>query len=110
MWRGKNVTVAVAASLGLIVLFLALAPRLRFLTVFGLSLFCGGTLSNLIDRITFAGVVDFLNFGLPGLQPYIFNFADVAIGAGIITVVLSNLINFVKCASSKLLARTGRHC
>ncbi len=91
----------VAVCLGLIVLFLVLAPGLRSLTVLGLSLFCGGSISNLIDRITFGWVVDFLNVGLPGLRPYIFNSADVAIGAGIITTVLSSFIYFLKGASSK---------
>jgi signal peptidase II len=107
MWRGKNVTMGVAASLGLTVLFLMLAPGARFFTVLGLSLFCGGSLSNLIDRITYSGVVDFINLGLPGLRPYIFNLADVAIGAGLITGVLGNFIMFVKGVSSNLIVHTG---
>jgi lipoprotein signal peptidase len=104
-WRGKNATTGFAVSLGLIVLFLMLAPGLRFLNVLGLSLFCGGSLSNLIDRMTLAGVVDFLIFGLPGLRPYIFNLADVAIGAGIITLVSTNFMHFVKGSYSKFIAR-----
>jgi signal peptidase II len=100
-WRGKNVTMVVAVFLGLSVVFLMLATGLRFPTVFGLSLFCGGSLSNLFDRIAFKRVVDFLKLGLPGFQPYIFNLADVAIGAGIIIAILGNVIIFVKGASLK---------
>lgn len=91
--------------LGLTVVFLMIATGLRFLTVFGLSLFCGGSLSNLLDRIAFDGTIDFLKFGLPGLRPYIFNLADIAIGTGIIIAILSNVIIFVKRASVKIIER-----
>lgn len=96
----------VAVFLGLTVVFLMFATKLRFPTVFGLSLFCGGSLSNLLDRIAFDGTVDFLKLGLPGLRPYIFNLADIAIGAGIIIAVLNNVIIFVKRASVKFIERS----
>ena len=99
----------VAILLGLSILFLTLANGLRFLTVLGLSLFCGGSLSNLFDRMAFGGVVDFINFALVGLRPYIFNLADVAIGAGIITVICSSVINFAKVASFKLIQRRQKY-
>ncbi len=101
MWRGKNVTIGAAVFLGLIILFLIISPKLPFFTVLGLSIFCGGSLSNLIDRIALGGVVDFLNFGLAGLSPYTFNLADVAIGAGIITAVLSNFLSVVRGVFSR---------
>ena len=91
--------------LGLIILFLILSPKPRFLTVLGLSIFCGGSLSNLIDRITLGEVVDFLNFSLTGLRPYTFNLADIEIGAGITIAVLSNFLNLVRGASSKFILR-----
>ena len=109
MWRGKIVTMGVAILLGLSILFLTLANGLRFLTVLGLSLFCGGSLSNLFDRMVFGGVVDFINFALVGLRPYIFNLADVAIGAGIITVICSSVITFAKVASFKLIQRRQKY-
>jgi signal peptidase II len=95
----------VAVFLGLTVVFLMIATGLRFLTVFGLSLFCGGSLSNLLDRIAFDGTIDFLKLGLPGLRSYIFNLADIAIGAGIIIAILSNVMIFVKRASVKIIER-----
>ena len=82
-----------------------LATGLRFSMVFGLSLFCGGCLSNLFDRIAFEGVIDFLNFGLSGFRPYIFNLADIAIGAGIIIAILSSIMIFVKGISVKIIER-----
>lgn len=95
-WRGEKVTIGVAAILGLIVFFLILTPGFRVFTLLGLSLFCGGSLSNLIDRITLGGVVDFLNFGFAGLRFYIFNLADIAIGVGILITMLSCVPKFCK--------------
>jgi signal peptidase II len=68
-----------------------LGNGLRFLPVLGLSLFCGGSLSNLHDRIALGKVVDFVKFGLVGLSPYIFNLADLAIGTGIIIIIFSSI-------------------
>lgn len=43
----------------------------------------GGALGNVVDRILYGAVADFLNMGLPGLDnPYSFNVADIAIFAG----------------------------
>jgi signal peptidase II len=105
MWRGKIATMGVAVLLGLGILFLMIANGLGSLSVLGLSLFFGGSLSNLFDRIAFGGVVDFVKFGLVGLRPYIFNLADVEIGIGIIIVSLSIAINFVKAGPFRLIER-----
>jgi len=96
MWRGKIVTVTVAVMLGLSILILMFSNRLRLLPVLGLSLFCGGSLSNLLDRIAFGRVVDFVKFGLVGLSSYIFNLADVAIGTGIIITIFSSIWYCIK--------------
>ena len=80
-----------------------------FLPVLGLSLFCGGSLSNLFDRIAFGGVVDFVKFGLVGLRPYIFNLADVAIATGIIIVIFSSAIKFARAGSFKFIERSRQY-
>ncbi|WP_372801893.1 signal peptidase II [Paracoccus seriniphilus] len=49
----------------------------------------GGAIGNVIDRICYGAVADFLNMSLPGWQnPYSFNVADIAIFAGAIALVL----------------------
>lgn len=49
----------------------------------------GGALGNVVDRILYGAVADFLNMSLPGWQnPYSFNVADIAIFAGAIGLVL----------------------
>ncbi len=91
-WQGKAVTVATSLCLGLIIVALLFVPGLRFLSVVGLSLFCGGSLGNLLDRIAFGGdVIDFLSLGWGDYRTYIFNVADVAIMAGGALLLLSVL-------------------
>lgn len=48
-----------------------------------LSLAVGGGIGNLIDRIAFGSVTDFLNFGIGQVRTGIFNVADMAIMAGL---------------------------
>ena len=59
------------------------------LTRISAGLLIGGALGNVIDRIRYGAVADFLNMSLPGWQnPYSFNIADIAIFAGAFGLVL----------------------
>ena len=58
-----------------------LIRAVRSWTAFALALVVGGAIGNVIDRVRFGAVVDFLDFS--GLYfPYIFNVADAAITVG----------------------------
>lgn len=53
------------------------------------GLLIGGAIGNVIDRLYYGAVADFLNMSLPGWQnPYSFNIADISIFAGAIGLVL----------------------
>lgn len=53
------------------------------------GLLAGGAFGNVIDRIRFGAVADFLNMTCCGIEnPYAFNIADVAIFAGVAGLVL----------------------
>jgi len=54
------------------------------------SLILGGGASNLIDRILYGKVVDFMNVGIGELRTGIFNIADMVILAGIIWYFFTN--------------------
>ena len=52
------------------------------------GLLVGGALGNVIDRVIYGAVVDFLNMSCCGIEnPYAFNIADVAIFAGALGLV-----------------------
>ncbi len=57
-----------------------------------LSLIIGGALGNLIDRIRFGAVIDFLDFHIDKLHWPAFNVADVCISVGVILYILSLFI------------------
>lgn len=53
------------------------------------GLLIGGALGNVIDRILYGYVLDFLNMSCCGIRnPYTFNIADIAIFAGAIGLVI----------------------
>ncbi|MCL2538409.1 MAG: signal peptidase II [Alphaproteobacteria bacterium] len=58
-----------------------------------LSLIIGGAIGNLIDRIRFGAVVDFLDFHAFGWHWPAFNFADVFISIGVAVLVAGWLFN-----------------
>lgn len=83
-----------AATMGAIVLLLVWSFRLRrsaSRTTLGLSLILGGALGNLIDRLRFGEVVDFLDFYLGPYHWPAFNVADSAITVGTFLVAISLL-------------------
>lgn len=56
---------------------------------FAAGLLIGGALGNVVDRVIYGAVADFLNMSLPNWQnPYSFNVADISIFAGAIGLVL----------------------
>lgn len=65
---------------------LAMRARWPKWALVGLALFVAGGASNLVDRLAYGRVIDFMNIGIGSLRSGIFNVADVAImlGAGIL--------------------------
>lgn len=53
------------------------------------GLLVGGALGNVVDRVAYGYVVDFLNMSCCGIDnPYVFNIADIFIFAGAIGLIL----------------------
>ena len=53
-----------------------------------LALVLGGAIGNLIDRLVFGRVVDFLDFGLGKYRFFVFNIADSAVTVGVVLFLL----------------------
>jgi signal peptidase II len=61
----------------------------RRVTAIALGLVIGGALGNVIDRIRFGAVVDFIDFSMDGrFFPWVFNVADAAISVGAILLLV----------------------
>jgi signal peptidase II len=71
------------------------------MSTIAMSLFIAGGIGNLIDRILYHSVTDFMNIGFGSLRTGIFNVADVAIVAGLIALFAAAVMQ--KRAMSKLL-------
>jgi signal peptidase II len=93
-WMLSAFSIAVAGILGW---WAAKADRRMLITAIGLIM--GGALGNVIDRIRFGYVVDFLDFSGPHFFlgsmkinfPWIFNVADSAICIGVILLILDSV-------------------
>jgi signal peptidase II len=55
-------------------------------------LIIGGALGNLIDRILYGAVVDFIDLHYMNLHWYVFNIADICISLGCMLLVLAEII------------------
>ena len=64
----------------------------RPLLAAALGLVIGGALGNLIDRVRFGAVADFINVSGLGFFPWVFNVADSAITLGVILLLLDSLL------------------
>jgi signal peptidase II len=80
---------ALAVVVGLVV-WLKRSDQL--LTGLGLGLVIGGALGNVIDRVRFGGVIDFLDFHLAGYHWPAFNLADAGICVGAVLMLADGLL------------------
>ncbi|MEM9739600.1 MAG: signal peptidase II [Pseudomonadota bacterium] len=72
-----------------------LAQAFRRTTALALALVVGGAIGNVIDRIRFGAVVDFLDFSgiwRPYFFNYVFNVADAAISVGAVLLFFDQFI------------------
>ena len=82
-----------AVIAAVVVSYLILRNSNRILFCTGLTLVLGGALGNLIDRLRFGYVVDFLDFHALGWHWPAFNVADSAITVGAILLILEGFVH-----------------
>ncbi len=58
----------------------------------GLSLILGGAIGNIIDRILYGSVVDFIDLSIGKYHWPAFNIADSALSVGVTIILLNNLL------------------
>jgi signal peptidase II len=82
-----------AAAILLIVYYLVKGKIDSYLMVISLTLIFAGAVGNIIDRIRFGAVVDFLDVYVGGAHWPAFNVADSAITVGAILMIWEMIIN-----------------
>ncbi len=89
---GASAAIPTIAALGVVAVLLVWMWRAdRALVVIGLGAICGGAIGNVIDRLRYGAVVDFIHAHIFGWSWYVFNVADAAIVCGVAALVLDSL-------------------
>ncbi|MBW2544025.1 MAG: lipoprotein signal peptidase [Deltaproteobacteria bacterium] len=91
MFRSLFLIIVSAAAIAMILWFLAKNKSAGMLLTFALSLILGGAVGNLLDRIRFGSVVDFLDFYIASWHWPAFNVADSAISVGAVLLIAEML-------------------
>ena len=89
-------TIIVFVNLGLIYFLL----KSKGIYVYLLAMIIGGSLGNLFDRIYYYAVPDFIDLHLGNYHWFIFNVADIFITAGIIGLILTELLRKEKISKN----------
>jgi len=86
--RGQALPFAIVSLgvIGLIVAYHGRSGRSPLLTV-ALGLLLGGAIGNLLDRVLFGSVVDFVDAGIGSIRWYTFNVADASISLAIVLLL-----------------------
>lgn len=85
----KWVLVGIALAISAAVLWWVHREKPRKAGLIAAGLLVGGAIGNVIDRLVYGAVADFLNMSCCGIEnPYAFNVADIAIFLGAAALVL----------------------
>jgi signal peptidase II len=92
--RWAFTALGIAVSIGILYWLRRLPARGNALLAAGLSLVLGGALGNVIDRVAYGHVVDFIRVHYGEWYFPAFNVADSAITIGAVLLILDNLFDF----------------
>lgn len=85
-WLLAGLTAVAAVALS-VWLWRTTRPMLRL----ALCLLVGGAFGNLVDRVAYGAVVDFMHLFAGNFSWYVFNIADTAIVLGVIALIIDSL-------------------
>lgn len=90
----NSTTLIIIISLFCLALIVSLLKKEKDITpikVISFGILIGGMISNLIDRVFYKNVIDFLSFNLINYRFPVFNIADIGITIGVFLYLLVNL-------------------
>jgi signal peptidase II len=91
-WQTPLLIVFALVAAGIVGYLIVKNPHKRLLCL-GLALILAGAVGNLIDRLRYGHVVDFLDFHAMGWHWPAFNVADSAITIGAVLLILEGLVH-----------------
>jgi signal peptidase II len=90
MFKNFSSSFFIGISTGAIIFVIWLLFKNKY-NLFGLSLVLGGAIGNLIDRMRYGKVIDFIDFSVGSFHWPAFNVADSCLTIGIIVIFLTSL-------------------
>ena len=95
-WLAANNEFSRYALIGFALLIVAILLIMLFRTrtwllAVAIGLVIGGAIGNVVDRLFYGAVYDFLDFHALGYHFYTFNFADSAISVGVVLLIFDSL-------------------
>ncbi len=82
-----------AVALAIVVVLLGwLRSADRVLVALSIGMVIGGAIGNIVDRLRFGAVTDFLDFHAFGWHFWAFNVADAGISVGVVLLILDGLL------------------
>lgn len=87
---GNTIFLVIITFIALLLIYFILVrnSKLSKIDILSYSLLIGGIIGNLIDRIRFGYVIDYLDFNFGSYNYPVFNFADICIVVSIILIIL----------------------
>jgi lipoprotein signal peptidase len=98
----SRILLAGVATLVVLALFAWLWRSRNWIAVCAIGAIAGGAIGNVIDRLRFGAVVDFIQVHIGVVfYPWVFNVGDSAIVCGVIALMLENLLQKPPVAASE---------
>lgn len=99
---GAKILLAGLASLIIIGLIVWIARTSRWLVALAVGAIAGGAAGNVLDRLRYGAVVDFIHVHIGALSyPWVFNVGDSAIVCGVIVLIIDNLLSKPPVAANR---------
>lgn len=90
---GAKILLAILASLAIIGLIVWMARTHSWLVTLAAGAIAGGAAGNVLDRLRYGAVVDFIHVHIGALAyPWVFNVGDSAIVCGVVVLIIDNLL------------------
>jgi lipoprotein signal peptidase len=97
---GAKLLLATVASAVIIALCVWLWRSMNWVSVLAIGAITGGAIGNVVDRLRYGAVVDFIQAHIAGVYfPWVFNIGDSAICCGVAVLMLENLLRRPVAAS-----------